>query len=72
VQITTALFVSVGTVLQSQGESLDILKFPYSTLVGKPLYISVCTRPDISYAVGALSRYMSKPSVEHWKVLKGV
>lgn len=40
--------------------------------MGKLLYLSVCTHPDIAYAVGALSRYMAKPSEQHMQVAKGV
>jgi hypothetical protein len=34
----------------------------YRSMVGTALYISVMTRPDISYAAGQLSRYMSSPT----------
>jgi hypothetical protein len=36
------------------------------------MYLAVCTRPDISYAVGALARYMAKPTLVHWKEAIGV
>ena len=36
------------------------------------MYAMVCTRLDISHAVGVLSRYMSKPRKEHWTVVKRV
>ena len=36
------------------------------------LYISNRTRPDISYVVGRLSRYTSKPSREYWTALERV
>ena len=51
---------------------LDKESYRYSELVGSLLYLSVCTRPDISQAVGVLSRYMANPSMEHWKAAKGV
>lgn len=36
------------------------------------MYLSVCTRPDIAQAVGALARYMAQPTAAHWQVGKGV
>jgi hypothetical protein len=44
----------------------------YRELLGSLLYLSGCTRPDISYSVGALSRYMAEPHQSHWLALKGV
>ena len=45
---------------------------PYRELVGCLLYLSVCTRPDISLAVSELSRFVSDPHDSHWNLLKGV
>ena len=36
------------------------------------MYLSVCTRPDISQAVGALARYMAHTTTAHWQAAKGV
>ncbi|RVW90132.1 Retrovirus-related Pol polyprotein from transposon TNT 1-94 [Vitis vinifera] len=33
---------------------------------------SVCTRPDIAFAVGMLGRYQSNPGIDHWKAAKKV
>ncbi len=43
---------------------------PYREAVGSLLYISVATRPDISYAVGVLSRFSSNPGMAHWNAVK--
>ena len=45
---------------------------PYASIVGSLMYAQVCTRPDISYAVGVLGRYQSNPGMEHWKAAKKV
>ena len=42
---------------------LDLQNFPYRCFIGAVLYLSMNTRPDISYAVGMLSRYASKPTM---------
>ena len=39
----------------------------YRELVGRLIYISRCTRPDISYAVGVLARFMQSPTEKHWQ-----
>ena len=32
----------------------------------------ICTRPDIAYAMGVVSRYMSNPSKKHWEAVKSI
>ncbi|GLC47151.1 hypothetical protein PLESTB_000600200 [Pleodorina starrii] len=66
--------MSPGTHLVKAGveERLDAELYPYSALVGSLLYIAGCTRPDISQAVGVLTRHMSAPGKEHWKAGKEV
>jgi hypothetical protein len=39
---------------------------PYKSLIGSLQYIALSTRPDISYAVNQLSRYLSNPGHQHW------
>lgn len=43
---------------------------PYAELLGSLLYCSVATRPDISYTLSVLSKYMSEPREAHWEGLK--
>ena len=64
--------LSLATKLTKTGEPLDTGSHPYSQLIGSLMYLSVCTRPDISQAVGALARYMANPTKEHWQAATNV
>ena len=65
--------MSPGTVLmRDQGDPLDVKRYPYSALVGSLMYLAVTVRPDIAYAVGVLTKYMSCPRTSHWIAAKGV
>ena len=57
---------------KTEGETLDKEKFPYGTLVGKLMFLTVATRPDIAFSVGTLARFISEPTVTHWQAAKGV
>ena len=45
---------------------------PYANAVGNLMYAMVSTRPDISHAVGVVSRFMANPGKEHWQAVKWV
>ena len=51
---------------KDEGEPLNKEKYGYSQLVGSLMYLTVCTRPDIAQAVGALAKYMAAPTLIHW------
>ena len=46
---------------KTQEEIEYMSKVPYSSTVGCLMNSMVCTRPDIAYAVGFVSRYMNNP-----------
>jgi hypothetical protein len=48
------------------------LLFPFYTLIGKLLYCSNCTRPDIIALVNHLNMYMSNCTVHQWDQAKRV
>ncbi|MCO5562737.1 hypothetical protein L7F22_016369 [Adiantum nelumboides] len=47
-------------------------KILYASTVGSLMYALIATRPDIAFAVGVVSRYMSNPGKKHWEAVKGI
>lgn len=48
-------------------ETADMAAVPYQGLIGGLMYAALCTRPDISFAVGALSKVSSNPGRAHFR-----
>ena len=46
-----------------------IAQLEYASAIGNMMYAMYCTRPNISFVVGKLSRFTSNPSVDHWKAI---
>lgn len=43
---------------------------PYRKVIGSLIYLSVGPRPDISYAVAKVAKYVEKPFNTNWKAEK--
>ena len=48
----------------------DMGNVPYANLVRALMYATIGTRPDIAFAVGALSCFLSNPRRHHWNEAK--
>ncbi|CAM8902209.1 unnamed protein product [Rhodiola kirilowii] len=55
-------------------DSEEILgsEVPYFSAIGALMYLTNCTRPDISFAVNLLARFSSAPTKRHWSGIKHV
>jgi transposase InsO family protein len=51
--------------------SLELRKW-YQSAVGSLMYLMLCTRPDIAYAVSQLSRFSANPTEKHRTAVKHV
>lgn len=56
----------------SEREKEEMQKIPYASAVGSLMYAMMCTRPDIAYSVGIVSRFLSNPGKEHWDAVKWI
>jgi transposase InsO family protein len=65
--LTKAHCPQSGSKEQERMRSVD-----YRGVVGGLLYLAVYTRPDIAFAVGALSQFLDNPGWEHWVAAKRV
>ena len=65
--------VATGTLFKKaeQSEIIDEIS-GFQSLVGSLLYLSNCTRPDITFVVSKLCQFISAPSSEHLTIAKGV
>jgi hypothetical protein len=45
---------------------------PYASAIGPVMYAMLCTRPDVSYALSAASRYQSNYGEAHWTIIKNI
>ena len=46
-------------------EKEKMSRVSYTSAVGSLMYAMMCSRPDICYAVGLVSRYQSNPGQKH-------
>lgn len=54
----------------TQEEIEEMRTVPYIQATGALLYLAMCTRPDIAFAVGVLCRFNSCAGPKHWKAVK--
>nr|KYP42640.1 Retrovirus-related Pol polyprotein from transposon TNT 1-94 [Cajanus cajan] len=64
--------LSVKQSPSNEAEKTYMSKVPYVYAVGSLMYPMVCTRPDVAYVVGTVSRFLSNPSREHWNAVKWI
>ena len=57
---------------KNSDEKEKMKNIPYSNAVGSLMYAMMCTRPDICYGVGLVSRFQIYPGFEHWKAVKRI
>ena len=57
---------------QTPQEEEDMRRILYASAVGSLIYAMMCTKLDICYTVGVVSRFQSNPDPEHWVAVKHI
>jgi hypothetical protein len=65
--VNTPIYCGVKLSRHDKGKVVDVTL--YKSLIDSLRYLT-CTRKDILYAIGLLSRYMEEPRSTHWKTIK--
>ena len=47
-------------------------RIPYASAIESLIYVMLCTRPDITFAMSVMSRYQSNSDEEHWIAMKNI
>ncbi|GJW68277.1 zinc finger, CCHC-type containing protein [Tanacetum coccineum] len=68
-QVSTPMDTS-EKLMPNNGQAVSQLE--YSRVIGCLMYAMTCTRPDIAFVVGKLSRYTSNPGTQHWQAIQRV
>ena len=64
--------LSMDQALESKEDKEFMSEVPYANAVGSLMYAMVCTRPDLSYSVSLVSRFMANLGKAHWQALKWI
>jgi len=67
---TTTTQIQEGELDMEELEDSDADEKEYRSMIGSLMYLMLCTRPDITFAVGALSRYNNAPKSSHMVAAK--
>ena len=66
------LSLSLDMCPKTLNEKEKMSKVPYSNVVDSLMYAMMCTRPDICYIVGLVSKFQSNAGLKHWMAVKRI
>jgi len=61
----------MSTSVHINGEK-EVENIPYREAVGSLMYLSIGTRPDITFAVNSVSQFLERPMKIHWNAVKRI
>ena len=70
--VEKSLSLSLDMCPKTPEEKEKMSRVPYASVVGSLMYAMMCTRPDICYAIGLVSRFQSNPGQKHWMAVNRI
>ena len=72
IPMVSGITLSKSMCPQTQDERTHMNKIPYASAIGSIMYVMLCTRPDVSYALSVMSRNQSDLGMGHWVAVKKI
>ncbi|KAL8147454.1 hypothetical protein AgCh_004963 [Apium graveolens] len=72
VPMSHGILISKDNYPKSLDDKGRMSKVPYASAIGSIMYVMICTRLDVSYALSMTRRYQSNPSEGHWTAVKNI
>jgi len=70
--IDKGLTLSLDQFPKTDQEKEKMKDVPHASAIGSLMYAMLCTRPEIYFAVGLVSRYQINPGPTHWQAVKSI
>jgi hypothetical protein len=64
--------VVAGEHLTPSTDEKGVNEHEYRVAIGSIMHAMLCTRPDLAYAISAVSRYSNRPGHKHWIAVKRI
>ena len=72
VLMVSGITLSKSLCPQTQDEKTHMSMIPSASAIGSIMYVMLCTRPDVSYALSITSIYQSVLGMGHWMAVKNI
>ena len=53
-------------------ERKSMSEIPYASAMRSIIYVMLCIRPDVAYALGIASKFQTDLEEDHWKAMKNI
>ena len=72
IPMSSGITLSKSMCLKTQDETTRMSMTPYASAIRSIMYVMLCTRPDVSYALSVTSKYQYDPSKGYLVAVKNI